>query len=189
METGEQDNGILEGYREPLKKTFSEYLKPFIKKIDPSILSVGCGFGYEAQPLIELFPQASYVGVDINEPLIKVAKRFNADVKDSAKFQVRDARIEDLGKDWDVVILKNPQIYGSLIKEESSQDWEKIIRNSAKAVSEDGVIVVTSDTEAELDNIESVLRAPSVDIVLKERNKFPSKLPHHDYFIMIAKKQ
>lgn len=64
-----------------------------------SILDVGCGFGYFIDFLNNNYKNIKYLGVDINEEFIKIAKKRNPGVK----FQVRDIQKNKINKKFDWV--------------------------------------------------------------------------------------
>lgn len=193
MDEGEQQKplDLVESHRNSLEKTFSHYLKEFISKDNPQIVSVGSGFGYEVGALKKTYPNMSYLGIEIDEKYQLAVSKVNGDISGDIRFITADAR--DSGSfgdhNWDVVLVRHPQVHGSRwLEMGNSQDWEKILHNSIQAVSEDGIIVITSDTEGEVAIIKRILLKSNIDIVVSEENKFPSKDSHHDSFILIGKK-
>lgn len=195
MDEGEQQKpSDLTELRNSLEKSFSCYLKEFVSKDDPSIISIGSGFGYEAGALQKIYPNMSYLGIDKNEQYQFGATKINKDIPGDIRFVTADARDPAFfeNRNWNIVLLRHPQVQGSVWSDEMGnvRDWETILHNSAQAVSKDGIMVVTSDSEEEVAIIKRILSKSGINILIDEINKFPSKgTPHRDFFIIIGKKQ
>lgn len=139
---------IRDEYRRNLAKAFSNFLERAISGNVKRIISVGCGFGYEAQPLLKLFPDAYFLGIDTNKDLIDGAKSTNSDLP-SADFQVFDGRNLSSFNEapWDIVILRNP----------ANRDTIIAIENSLKVLRKGGIIFITTDTISEMEKIADLL--------------------------------
>jgi len=191
---------IKDYYRENLSKVFKHYLAEVIEnKKDSSvdILSVGCGLGYEAEPLLRIFPNAIYTGIDIDSDVIHGAGKTNKDLYGRYQFQTLDARDKDAfgSKPWDIVILRNPQVGGSNFdtskKSTSKDDWYKIIINSLEALVKGGTLFISVDEEHERDMVLRHINSFSnnISIVVDEPNKYPSRKGiFRDKLIIMAKK-
>ena len=188
-----------ERYRESLEKTFNKVLVPhFGRNQELSILSVGCNFGFETKPLLDLFPNSFYKGIDIDETTIKAARRFNEDVgiahMNRFNFEVGDLRnIKSFGnKPWDLIIVRHPQVLKGVLEAVSSpEEWRKIILNSIDSLSDKGIIFFSSDTREEASEILRDLRPSekNLEIVINEENEFANeKGPFTDRFVIVAKR-
>lgn len=187
-------------YRENLGRVFEHYLAEAIKsKKDSSIniLSVGCGFGYEADPLLRIFPNAVYTGMDIDTGAISGAKEINNDLYERCEFQIADGRNKDaIGtKPWDIVILRNPQVSGSTFDTSKGsttrEDWRRILKNSIEVLGEGGMVFISVDEEHDRGIVLKHLNSftGNVSIVVNEPNIYPSKKGvFKDSLIIMAKK-
>lgn len=141
------------------RQIINDYLKLQVSE-GPRMISVGCQFGYEANPFLDAFPEGTYLGIDIDERMISGAKKMHSS-SDRAVFDSRDARDKEAfgTKKWDVVFLGHPQTQGSYMKGGATrEDWEKIIGNSAQAITEEGVILATTHLPQEADLVEKYLK-------------------------------
>src|SRR5438552_11058867 len=72
-------------------------------KTGDKILEIGCGRGFYANVIASFFPQASYVGIDINENYLKIAKNFARGR--NVQFQKADAtRLPFVKNTFDAII-------------------------------------------------------------------------------------
>lgn len=180
-----------------LKKTVKAYLEPVIaqRKSDPlKIVSVGCGFGYEVEPLLDVFPNSTYKGIDINPSFKKGAANMNSDIdQDRVQFEVGDEREPGtLGeKRWDIVFVKNPQVRGSNFPKEygSVADRQRIIRSSMNAVSQNGILFITAQTKEEKDILKTYFAYPKYKIVIDTKNRVTQSTDTNiDEHILVVKR-
>lgn len=197
MEATQDFSPVLRAQRESFWKTFAA-LKQEIHTQQPRVLSVGCGFGYEAEPILRTFPDGTYTGIDIDEDVIHGAKRTNKGV-DKAVFEVADAtERKGFGENpWDVVILKHPQALGSITYLNSSTygkmdtEWGKILDNSIDATKTGGIIVATASSEQELELIGEHLSRFRNNVRVIKYEKNPNEAEQgafRDEFIIVARK-
>jgi len=72
------------------------------------ILDVGCGTGELAPPLLRLFPDVTYLGVDLEESHLERARLRSRDVGDRARFQRDDAmRLSFPDAQFDVAVSRH----------------------------------------------------------------------------------
>lgn len=176
--------------REALFGTFSRYVKPLIYKKDPRILSVGCGFSLEAKPVTTIFEDAVFVGIDSNDKFISASQRMNSDVKGNVTFKVADARQEGAfgNENWDLIIVRHPQIKGSFLTEETTGDWGEILGNCVKFLGKEGVLFVSTQDSREKDLVIRTLGRNGATVIIDEINPNPSPGPFPDTDIIVAKK-
>lgn len=207
MDSIENDNSVIENYftteRERLHSLLGEVLFPHFESDAPlQVISIGCGVGFETQPVISLFPNASFVGVDIDPGFIKMAQTFNKDVvqENRVSFVNADALHKDVYADhsWDVVILRNPQLFGSFERMEQKSlagridmdpVWEKIVDNAVNVLSEKGIIVASTATKDERDVLVEKLKGFG-NLVVSDVDTKPGKNPVllGDQFLLTATK-
>jgi len=108
-----------------IKKVLKENVKDFKKK---NVLDMGCGTG----ALSYLFSQKKYLGFDIDEESIRVAKKIHP----GYKFQKGDATKFNLGKKYDLVIIIG------VIHHLSNAQAAKAFSNVKKHLKKDGMAVV-----------------------------------------------
>ncbi len=186
---------ITEQYRESLKKVLDHYLRPLVGDADSNlrIMSVGCAFGFEAEPLLKTFPNATYTGIDINTDEIAGAKEINADLDGKCVFETADARKKSAfnNRPWDIVVVRHPQVLGSTRDSNLEKDWALIMENCISALDKEGVLFVSTDTEVERKQILEYINKhkDGIKIVTDEQNIHPRKRAvHKDSFVIIGKK-
>lgn len=186
-------------YRKNLGKVFEHYLAEDIKGKDSliGILSVGCGFGYEAEPLLRIFPNAIYTGIDIDSNIIDGAREANNDLYGRCQFQVADGRDKEAIeiKPWDIVILRNPQVMGRYLDTSkystTREDWHRIIVNSIEALGKGGRLFVSVDMQHDRDIVLKYINSftDTVSMVADEQNIHPSISGiFQDRLVIMAKK-
>ncbi len=187
---------MLNEHRAFLGKAFEAYLKKEIKVESPSVLSVGCGVGYEAEPILRVFPNAKYRGIDIDKIHVELARRINEDLPGNI-FEIADAREEGAfaGGPWNVLILRNPQVMGEIADliagKRNSKDWEIIIKNSIKFLKTDGIMFITTPTRHEREIILNQLNilGRALKLLVDEENKYKTNLGlYNDDIVILAKK-
>lgn len=173
----------IETRRAHLQRTISYYLKELDDGRLPrdqngvlSVLSVGCMFGYEAKPVLDIFPNAHYKGIDIKEELIKGAREVNKALPSEAvNFAVEDARIidEDEREKYGLVMLRHPQVKGAQIRkdeENTPEVWRHIIASSIAKVVTGGYIFSTVHDQEEADLVRRHLLDNNVEVTLVQEN-------------------
>lgn len=195
MESQSSENrpSLRDSYRAGLGKTFGRYLKNEIDGKPSNILSVGCHFGYEAEPLLRIFPTAEYVGIDIDKKILEAAKRVNYDLI-RVKFKVGDARRKEIfGKTpWDIIVVRNPQVLGTYVeKGELDKDWYIILTNCMKSLKWGGAMFISTPSEHEKDRVVLYINSSEdkMKIVANSRNEFSTSVgTFRDEFVIVAKK-
>lgn len=197
MDREEKQPTFIDQERGRLRSAFGAYLSPLLEKRKGEslrILSVGCGgIASEAKPLIELFPNAQYCGIDIREDCIRGAGRVN-ESKERAVFAVEDACDPKAFGDrpWDVIIVRHPQVRGS-IRDTSEQslrrDWATIFTNSMNALTKGGILFVSTDDLLERELVVHYVADKQLEVILNEENAFGGGIFHSDRFVLVAKRK
>lgn len=169
-------------YRVHLEQTMRYYLQNLNdsrlsrKKGALRVLSAGCGLGYEAKPVLSIFPNAHYRGIDINDGLIMGAKDVNRDLPpEQVELTTEDAahlEESEIGK-YGLIIIRHPQLRGTLLNNSlygSHDMWKNIIESTLKKVSSDGYVFTTVDDEEERDIMLDYLKEQGMEILVNERN-------------------
>lgn len=204
---------VRDAYRDHLYKTFRRYLveSPIVRGQLPrdsqgilKVLSVGCSFAYEAKPLVDLFPNTHYKGIDF--PSARAGMLTNSDIPvGSAEFAGEDARLldEQEKEKYGLVVIRHPQVAGTLgeITQEDMQTiksstelkvvpyWQDIIRASIHKIAKDGYIVVTTDTPTEQERTARFLQQNGITIFEEGENKASTiSGPHRDSIIIVGQK-
>lgn len=181
---------IRDVYRKNLEKTFNAYLKKEVKNEPERILSVGCMLGYEAGALLNTFPTAEYIGIDINEGLLKAAKLINID-QERVEFRLGDARGKEAfgNEPLDIVIIRHPQVLRG-IEGRDLDNWQTIFKNSMEVLKPGGLLFVSTDSELEKSKVISYINSDQkMKIILNRNNEFPtSKETFGDRHIIISKR-
>jgi SAM-dependent methyltransferase len=185
----------LVSHQEFLTKIFSSYLKKEVDRKPSNIISIGCKFAYEAQPILSIFPTATFKGVDIDRDSLMVARKENENLK-NVMFQQGDAtKRETFGKDpWDIIIIRHPQVLGEAFPENKnrdlSKDWHIIIENSMEALRSGGLLFVSTTLPNERDMVLDYVNSSRQKMLIKlnKKNVFNTNMPFKDDFITIAKK-
>ncbi len=111
---------------EDVKRGFS-----FIKKDNPKVVEIGCGNGREAKEILK--HTNDYLGIDISEELIKIARKENPD----GKFKVVDLEDFNFSKNIDIIFS-----FASLLH--SDKDNVKIILDRAyKSLNNQGIFYIS----------------------------------------------
>ena len=109
-----------------VKKGFS-----FIKKDNPKVVEIGCGNGREAREILK--HTNSYLGIDISEELVKIAKRENLD----GKFEVVDIENYIFPKGIDIIFS-----FASLLHSDKN-NVKRILDKAYESLSRDGVFYIS----------------------------------------------
>lgn len=205
-EHGHQELSTREAVRNHLATTIRHYVAnldngrlPRDEKGQLRVLSVGAGFGYEAGPIVDMFPNVSYKGIDSNMELVNGAQRMNADIA-GAEFVLEDARevSQEERERYGLVLVRHPQVLGesALAQQQTSleasiQDWKAIIGTSVQKVAPGGYIMLTTDSLVEKEGIEKYLKEYGISVLFQEENRAsqPSGIPHRDSYVIIGFKE
>jgi hypothetical protein len=189
----EKSKAII-GNREYLGRIFNFYLKKEVDIKPKRILSVGCMFGYEAKPILDIFPRATFKGIDINDLFLKSARILNSDLV-NVEFQKGDAtKREVFGKEpWDIVLIRHPQVKGEYFSENKNKDlannWRTIIENSIRSLSPNGALFVSATSPEERDIVLGYVSSfKDMSIKVNKSNMFRTDEPFGDEQIVVAKK-
>jgi hypothetical protein len=86
---------------------------------------------------------------------------------------------------YDLMVVRNPDVH-------RTYGWEKIFKNSFKALRNNGGVIVTGLTEAEIDNSANLLSVAGFKILSKGENPnavpADKSIPNRDDYILVAKK-
>lgn len=85
-------------------RTIFKNLKKYGLKPESNVLEVGCGIGTVSSLILKYLSSGSFVGVDISEDSIQLAKQINSGYK-NAQFMVSDMSSFDSAIKFDVVVL------------------------------------------------------------------------------------
>ncbi len=109
-----------------IEKAFS-----IVKKENPFVLEIGCGNGRDAAEIIK--GTSHYLGLDISEELIKIAKTENP----KANFEVADIEKYTLPKNIDIIFA-----FASLLHV-NKENVEMILDKAYEALNENGIFFVS----------------------------------------------
>jgi len=139
---------------------FSKYLPQDLKMRDTiKVLSVGCGFAYEATGLLDVLPQADYRGIDTDKLQIEAAVKRHQGLS-SGRFRAEVADIfqtNSLGEDNDLIIIRNPAFTANRSTREIQTSWTEVIINCTQALKIGGYIFLTSTNKAELEHTMAII--------------------------------
>jgi 2-polyprenyl-3-methyl-5-hydroxy-6-metoxy-1,4-benzoquinol methylase len=114
--------------------SFDLFLKSIIKR-NAKVLEIGCGPGNISKYLLEQRPDLQLTAIDIAANMIELAKK-NCP---KAEFNILDARnISSLGKKFDAIIS------GFCLPYLSREEAEKLIKDCADLLNEDGVLYLST---------------------------------------------
>ena len=111
---------------EDVKRAFS-----YVKKDNPKVIELGCSNGRDAKEILKY--TSDYLGIDISEELVKIAKK---DIP-NGKFEIADFETFNFPKNIDIVFA-----FASLIH----SDWdntEKILDKVYKSLTNKGVFYIS----------------------------------------------
>lgn len=190
---GGESINFAESYRETLHQAFETYLQPHSEGlVSPYVLSVGCGFAYETPVVVNMFPKAHYEGIDIKPELVFGAKQTNKDIKGDVSFRIADATKDEAYKNdkWDVIILRHPQMQGSILTNETTTDtWQTIVEKSIDHLKKGGLFFSTVSSPLEEELLLQALPVSKTEVLEHAVNKFTNdKATYDDKVIIIARK-
>lgn len=199
-------SSFREQQRVHIEKTLSYYLKNLDNGRLPrenddtlNVLSVGCGLGFDAKPIVDIFSGSVYKGIDNDPSLISNAKKLNADVDERAQFEVEDATEAPLSEDgkYGLVLIRHPQVLGeTIIGGEAAlpgtvETWRSIIKASVKKTKKQGYIFASAMSVEENEKIVQYLEENGVEVLISLENgvKEDAKgLPFKDTYVMVGKR-
>lgn len=207
MEFSEQQGrALLERQRARIEKTLSYYLKNLDNGRLPresdgrlNVLSVGCGFGYDAKPVVDVFPNSTYRGIDNNTAHISAARRLNQDAGASVQFEAQDATeipASEKGK-YGLTLIRHPQVSGETIIGDDAvlpgnvEVWRNIIKASVEKTKKQGYIFATTMSVEEDKKIVQYLEENGVEVLINLENAVKEDargLPFKDTYVMVGKR-
>jgi len=109
-----------------IKKGFS-----FIEKDNPKVIEIGCGNGREAEEILK--HTNNYLGIDISEELIKIAKKENP----NGKFKIADVESFSFPQNIDIIFS-----FASLLHSDKD-NVKRILDRVYKSLSRDGIFYIS----------------------------------------------
>ena len=103
----------------------------YISKNNPSVLEVGCGYGREAKEILKLTNR--YLGIDISEEMVKMAKR----EVPNGNFVVADIDDYIFPKDIDIIFS-----FASLLHSDK-EHLKLILERAYEALNEGGIFYIS----------------------------------------------
>jgi SAM-dependent methyltransferase len=175
----------------------SGYLPPQGRKTE--ILDIGCGTCEEGDLLAKFFAgqdlgnlvspdRANFTGIDIDPESIEKAKENHSRFEDGSypiklpkifSFIKADAtkleKYKKVPKEVDVVIIRHQQLAGDsdFDVEEAREIWTIIFKKALERLAENGIILITSYTDIEHEELKDILSKLNCRIVVDEDNKYP----------------
>jgi SAM-dependent methyltransferase len=123
----------------------ASYIRQLIRQHKPkarTLLELACGTGAILQILAKSY---DVVGLDLSPQMLSIARKKLPHVRLYRKNMVSF----DLGKKFDVIIC----VFDSINHVLKFADWQKIFRNAARHLQEDGLFLVDINTEAKLERL------------------------------------
>jgi len=111
---------------EDIKRGFS-----YINKKNPRVLEIGCGHGREAKEITRR--TSDYLGIDISEKLIEIARKENPD----SKFEVADIEDYVFPKNIDIIFA-----FASLLHSDKNK-MKKILDLAREALNKEGIFYLS----------------------------------------------
>ena len=124
------------------RATDNEEVLGLVKKENPNVLEIGCGNGRDAEEMVK--HTKNYLGIDISEGLIKLAK----EKVPEARFEVADMEEFKFPRGLDVIIA-----FASLLHV-NKESFRKILREGFESLNPDGIFRISlkhSDTYKEIE--------------------------------------
>lgn len=159
-------------------------LSQYFSELDEiKILSIGCGFAYEVPLLKKVLPKKiSLSGIDIKEPMIRMAKKDHP----GETFEAGDAIniLPRLARGFDLLLILHPEIVHN---HDIFSDIFKISKNNLR---EGGILFVSLYAENEFNLCKELLDNLDYDLIVAEKNQIYLKdsLNARFQYIIIAKK-
>ncbi len=146
---------LQDEYPQVVEKYMPQDLKDSPKPV--YAVDVGCGFALATKAITDFVGEnIHYRGID-TKPLMG-AKAWNEDLKGQVVFENADAtQREPLGENNDLIIIRNPDVFGSIQHVLSSggitNEWKKILLNSLESLRTGGYLFLTTHAKNELEAI------------------------------------
>ncbi len=180
------------------------------------VLSVGCAFGIDSKPVLDVFANSRYTGIDLQ--YADNAAFTNSDVllSDRAEFLLEDAlKVSSTEENkYGLVVIRHPEVFGdelmvmvyamSTLERGTFNDfstrivpsWRQIFASSIQKLTLGGYMFVTTTNENEQTAVESLFKDNNMSILISEKNRasaFRSKYSvgpgFGDQFVIVAKKE
>ncbi len=103
----------------------------YIKKSNPKVVEIGCGNGRDAKEIIK--HTSDYLGIDISEEMIKIAKEYAPD----GKFEIADVEDYIFPKNTDIIFS-----FASLLHS-NKDNVKKILERSHESLNERGIFFIS----------------------------------------------
>ncbi len=123
----------------------ASYIRRLIRRHKPrarTLLELACGTGAILKILAKSY---DVVGLDLSPSMLSIARKKLPQVK----FFQRNMVSFDLGRKFDVIIC----VFDSINHVLEFADWQKIFRNAAQHLEEDGLFLFDINTKAKLDRL------------------------------------
>ncbi len=123
----------------------ASYIRRLIRRHKPrarTLLELACGTGAILKILAKSY---DVVGLDLSPSMLSIARKKLPQVK----FFQRNMVSFDLGRKFDVIIC----VFDSINHVLEFADWQKIFRNAARHLEEDGLFLFDINTEAKLERL------------------------------------
>lgn len=101
------DEDFAQGYAERHQKIAVKFGREYAEKLSSRgfrggrILDVGCGFGATALVLAERFPESEILGIDLSEPLLRLAEQAAQEMDPGERVRFEKANAQDIPYDDD----------------------------------------------------------------------------------------
>ena len=121
------------------------YIRRLIRQHKPkarTLLELACGTGAILKILAKSY---DVVGLDLSPQMLSIASKKLPQVR----FYQKDMVSFDLGKKFDVIIC----VFDSINHVLKFADWQKIFRNAARHLEEDGLFLFDINTQAKLERL------------------------------------
>lgn len=174
------------------------YLPPTIPRENDgklAVLSVGCGFGYDAKPIIDTIPDSTYLGIDTAKRSIDYANMFNPDLMQDPNIRFELQNIHDLdAKQFGIVVLRHPPVYGfrkELAARGESVGWEPELNASLTHLRDEGLLFITTEDKHFYNGLVSYVVKKELVILSQGENlaTVEQLSSQHDQFSITAQKR
>jgi SAM-dependent methyltransferase len=127
------------------RTAMASYIRRLIRQHKPkarTLLELACGTGTILKILAKSY---DVVGLDLSPQMLSLARKKLPHVH----FYLKDMVSFDLGKKFDVIIC----VFDSINHVLKFADWQKIFRNAAQHLEQDGLFLFDINTEAKLERL------------------------------------
>jgi hypothetical protein len=188
--------------RERLGEMFTHHLLPHLPPDIPrdaegkiSILSVGCGIGVEAEPLLRLVPDSTYLGIDNDSSMVWIGSTSHRDITlgSPPQFDTQDILTFDPGQKFSMVVLRQPPVGGdrvSIARYGHVIGWEDEADASVAHLADNGLLLVTTEREDYYAWLLRYMEKQGLEILNQGLNSTleAPKDAYPDQFVIVAKK-